>query len=368
MKKIDVLLPDKKYSIFIGKNIFTGIGGMLIKHNIPQKVLAVVDKNLLNLHKNKLNVLFNAKNISVELFQFSASEKNKNLKTVEKIYSALQKGNYGRDSAIIAIGGGITGDVAAFAASTYMRGIKYVHVPTTLLSAVDSSVGGKTGVNFNKVKNFIGTFCQPEFVLVDTSFFSTLPSDEIVCGLGESLKTAFLAGDNYSSSLSADLIKALKDDLSTIDNLVYDSVKFKAGVIAQDEKEEGLRKILNLGHTFAHALETESGFGIKHGQAVVFGVVCALSLSLKLKLINSKDYEEGMQLAGIIKDKIIIPPVKAGSLYNTMLTDKKNRGGKIKFILIKSRGNVFIDIEARRSDVLASINSAFKYFNTKLAL
>lgn len=368
MKKVDVLLPYKKYSILIGENIFAGIEGMLIKNNIPAKVLAIVDRNILKYHRQKLDILLKSKKYSVELFPFAASEKNKNLKTVEKIYSFLQKGNYGRDNAIIAVGGGITGDVAAYAASTYMRGIKYVHVPTTLLSAVDSSVGGKTGVNFNRIKNFIGTFYQPEFVLIDTSFFSTLPQDEIVCGLGESVKTSFLAGEKYSTNFSDNLHNILKDDLSDIDNLVFDSVRFKAGVVSEDEKEKGLRKILNFGHTFAHALETESGFSIKHGQAVIFGIVCALCLSLRMKLINRNDFEEGIFLTGLIKDKISIPDVEAAALYSIMQADKKNRNGKIKFILIKSRGNVFVDVEASRSDVLASINMAFRYFNSDTVL
>jgi 3-dehydroquinate synthase len=368
MKKVNVLLPDRRYSILIGGNIFIGIEGMLLKHDIPEKIAAVVDRNILKFHRKKLDILLKSKKYSVELFPFAATEKNKNLYTVEKIYSFLQKGNYGRDNAIIAVGGGITGDVAAFAASTYMRGIKYVHVPTTLLSAVDSSVGGKTGVNFKGIKNFIGTFYQPEFVLIDTSFFSTLPQNEILCGLGEAVKTAFLAGEKYSTNLSGTFHNILKDDLSDIDNLVYDSVRFKAGVVSEDEKEEGLRKILNFGHTFAHALETVSGFGIKHGQAVIFGIVCALNLSLRMKLINRKDFDDGIFLTDLIKDKVIIPDVEAAALYNLMQADKKNRNGKIKFILIKSRGNVFVDVEAGRPDVLASIDAAFRYFYSATVL
>ena len=362
MKKIEILLSENKYNVFIGNGLFTGLSGFMDKHNIPKRILAVVDKKLLKYHKAKIDTLLKLRNYSVAVFVFDAAEKNKNLKTIEKIYSVLQKGNFGRDSAIIAIGGGITGDVAAFAASTYMRGIKFIQVPTTLLSAVDSSVGGKTGVNFNNAKNFIGSFYQPEFVLIDPEFFSTLPGEEIVCGLGEAVKTIFIADEKYYSSISGSLHKLLYNDLSGIETLIYNSVKFKAGVVVKDEKESGLRKILNLGHTFAHALETESDFRIKHGQAVIWGIACSLMLSVKLGLMTKKCFDEEIKIISLIKDRIKLPPVKPEALYSAMLSDKKNREGRIKFILIKGRGKVFIDVEAERGEVLDSINSAYDYF------
>lgn len=362
MKKIDIELPFKKYPVMIGKNIFTGIEGILRKNNIPPKLLVVVDNNVLKYHKEKLKYLLNSRNSGITLFKLNAKEKNKNLKAVERIYSILQKNRFGRDSAIIAIGGGITGDISGFAASTYMRGIKYIQVPTTFLSAVDSSVGGKTGVNYKDSKNFIGSFYQPEIVLIDTAFFTTLPKQEIICGIGEMIKTAYLTNDTFFTNLSAYLGNLLNKDFSKIESLIYDSVKFKSSVVLMDEKETGLRKILNFGHTFAHALETGSGFKIKHGQAVIFGIVCAHYLSNHYGFIKKEELETNLELIDQVKDSFSLPLIKPEKIYDAMLSDKKSRSGRLKFVMIKNTGHVFIDFEAGKKSVIKAIESAQKYF------
>jgi len=362
MKKIDIELQQAKYRVMIGKNIFTGIEGILKKNNIPGKILVVADKNVLKLHKKRLDFLLKSKYFSINIFEFDAREKNKNLKSIEKIYSALQKNNFGRDSAIVALGGGITGDISGFAASTYMRGIKYIQIPTTLLAAVDSSVGGKTGVNFNNAKNFIGSFYQPELVIIDPAFFSTLHKEEIICGLGEMIKTAYLSDDQLFSTLSGSLRNFIKKDFSKAESLINDNVKFKASVVMRDEKETGLRKILNFGHTFAHALETESDFKVKHGQAVIFGIVCAHYLSYQHGFFTGKELESSLLLVDKVKDLVVFPAVNSNDIYNAMLSDKKNRNGRIKFVVIKNTGRVFIDFETGKEKVIKSIDSALKYF------
>jgi len=363
MKKVKVQLKENSYYIYSGKGTFARLENILDRHKFPRKILIIADKNIAKLQSEMLESFLINKNYSVDLFLFSASEKNKNLKSVEKIYSVLQKGEHGRDSGIIAIGGGITGDVAAFAASTYMRGIKYAHIPTTLLSSVDSSVGGKTGVNFNGLKNFIGSFYQPEFVLIDSQFLETLPLYEMIGGLGEAIKTAFLAGGKFYSDIFTLPSRILNFDYSKIDHFIYESVKFKAGVVSADEKETGLRKALNLGHTFAHALEKESNFDVVHGQAVIFGLVCALNLSYRLGLMAKEDFEEGLCLMLGIKNAVAIPEVPADLLFRAMHADKKNREGKIKFVLLKEKGSVLLDVEADKKAVLASIKFAYNFFH-----
>ncbi len=365
MKKIDIKLPQAGYSVMIGKNIFTGIEGILKKNNIPRKLLVVTDKNVLKLHRKRADYLIKSKYYSIIMFELDAKEKNKNLKSIEKIYTILQKNNFGRDSAIVALGGGITGDIAGFAASTYMRGIKYVQIPTTLLAAVDSSVGGKTGVNFNKAKNFIGSFYQPELVVIDPAFFPTLHKEEIICGLGEMIKTAYLTDDQFCESLSSSMRNILKKDFSKAESLINDNVKFKASVVVMDEKESGLRKILNFGHTFAHALETESGFKVKHGQAVIFGIVCAHFLSYHNGFFARKDLEASLLLIDKVKGFVSYPAVNPIDIYNVMLSDKKNRNGRIKFIVIKNAGKVFIDFEAGKEKAVKAIESALKYFQNQ---
>lgn len=364
MKKISVKLKEKPYNVYIEQNGFGKLEGVLSKNNFPSRILAVVDRNILKFQSEMIEPFFNSGEYPVDLFVFNASEKNKNLRSVEKIYSALQRGNHGRDSGIIAIGGGITGDVAGFAASTYMRGIKYAHIPTTLLSAVDSSVGGKTGVNFNNSKNFIGAFYQPEFVLIDSIFFETLPLYEMVGGVGEVIKSAFLAGGKFYSGIFDTPAKILNFDYSPVDKLIFDSVQFKAGVVEKDEKEEGLRKILNFGHTFAHALEKESEFEIIHGEAVIFGIVCALNLSFKLGIMSKDSFEEGLCLMKNIKNVVPVPQINPEVLYSSMCSDKKNRDGKIKFVLLKEKGSVCIDVEVDKKTVISSIKMAYNFFHT----
>ena len=362
MKKIEIELREKTYPIFIGAGILRNFDKIIDASFKNERIAVAADKRVVKLHRQKLLPLINMKKRKAEVFLFDASEKNKNLAGISKIYSFLQERNYGRDSLIVSAGGGITGDTAAFAASTYMRGIKYVNIPTTLLSAVDSSIGGKTGVNFNGIKNFIGTFYHPEFVIIDTEFFATLPADEIICGLGELVKTAFLAGGKFYNSLYNSIEEIAGGNFKGIENIIYDAVSFKAGVVASDEKEKGLRKILNLGHTFAHAVEKESGFAVKHGQAVIFGIVAALSLSKNMALVTARDYASELEFIGKIKKKIKVPLISPEILYDAMLSDKKNRSGRIKFVLPGMPGNAVIDAEADKKQVLKAIVTAYNYF------
>ena len=243
-----------------------------------------------------------------------------------------------------------------------MRGLKYVQVPTTLLAACDSSVGGKTGVNFGGVKNIIGAFHQPALVLIDTNFFRTLPEDELLCGLGEVIKNAYLTNTKFSKYISKNILKVFGLNGSVIKNLVKESVVFKGGVVVADEKEQGLRKILNLGHTFGHALETEQKYRIKHGQAVIVGLVCSFYLSHKLKIIDNARLNEFLKLPLLFKDKIKLTRVDLKKVYKVMMSDKKNRKGKIKFVLTKDIGNILVDVEALQSDVINSARQALSLF------
>ena len=362
MKKIVVKFPSNKCRIIIGSGAFGKTGPELRKNNVPDKILLVVDKSVLNLHKEKIDSLLELKGFSVKLHVFEPGENLKTLAGAEKIYSALQENKFGRDSAIIAIGGGITGDVSGFAASTYMRGIRFIQIPTTLLAAVDSSVGGKTGVNFNGFKNIIGSFYQPELVVIDPAFFSTLPEEEIICGLAEIIKAAYLSGENFYKLVSRFAGNIINRDFSKIEKLIYESLLLKSSVVLKDEKEAGIRKILNLGHTFAHALETASEFNVKHGQAVIFGIVCAHFLSYRMGVLNYKNFEQSLSLIDSVRRYIIIPPVEAGILYDIMERDKKNRNGKIKFIAIKNTGNVYIDFESTKDVVILAIEDALSFF------
>ncbi len=363
MKKINVRLPDKEYPVYAGKNIFGRLNGLINKHKLFGNIFIIIDENVLSLHTEKIEKFISGIDRKTYLYSINAAERNKSADQLSDIYSALIENGFGRDTLIIAIGGGITGDIAAYAASTYTRGVEIVHVPTTLLAMVDSSIGGKTGINFKSTKNIIGTFYQPEFVLIDTGFLGTLPEEEILCGFGEVLKYSLLIGNDFLSFVSKNQNKILNLDPEKLLKVISVCVKFKSGIVEKDETEKlGLRKILNLGHTFAHAIEIEQNHRIKHGQAVIIGLVCALHLSNKLGILENTFYKKYLSLllksAGKVQIKIFYPM----KIYEIMKRDKKSIQDGIRFVLLKKAGNLIIDVEAGMIDVMDSINKGLQYF------
>lgn len=358
MKKINVKTSSKQYDILLGENIFQLIPRLIEKQKLHKNIFTIVDKNVFKHHSKLIQNTLSSlpKNT---LYFFNSNEKNKNIEEVKKIYKLLIHKSYGRDTTIIAIGGGITGDIAAFVASTFSRGTNFIQVPTSLLSMVDSSVGGKTGINFGETKNLIGTFFQPDFVLIDKIFLDTLPKDELICGLGEVSKYYYLTGNNFFKS---SVFKVLDNDLVNINSLISKSIIFKANVVEQDEKEISLRKILNLGHTFGHAIEIEQNHKIKHGQAVVVGIACSLYLSYYLMLLDEKKLDKLLQLLLAFNNYIKIESININSLIKIMLRDKKNRNGKIKFVLVKEPANILVDVEAENKLIVKSLEKGLSLF------
>lgn len=358
MKKIKVNTHSKKYEIHIGENIFSRLYYLTEVKNNNRNYFTIIDKTVFDKHAQLIEKAFKDFERNY-IYIFKSSEKNKNLDEVKKIYYSLLKKSYGRDTTIISIGGGIVGDISAFVASTFSRGTNFVQIPTTLLSMVDSSVGGKTGVNFGETKNLIGTFFQPDFVLIDTNFLSTLPKDELICGLGEVAKYYYLTGDNFYKN---SLFKIIENDFSEIDRLISNSVGFKSNVVETDETENDLRKILNLGHTFGHAIEIEQNHKIKHGQAVVIGISCSLYLSFFLGFITQNQLKKYLELPTIFKNHLMIDSININSIYKIMHRDKKNKNGKIKFVLVKELGNILINIEAENNLVTKSLEKGISLF------
>ena len=298
-----------------------------------------------------------------DFYTLKKGELAKSHSELNKIYSALIEKKYGRDTLILAIGGGVTGDLAGYAASTYMRGIQLLHVPTTLLADVDSSIGGKTGINFNNRKNMIGTFYQPEAVLIDTDFIRTLPEGEFVSGLGEVIKYAFITTKNFYDFTFNNLDKILSRNFEVLNKIIYESVLFKSSVVAKDEKESGLRKILNFGHTFAHAYESDLNFKIKHGEAVIAGIISALYLSYIKGYLREKKLNEFLTNLSLIKLPTGLKKLNTENVLDFMRNDKKNRGNKIKFILLKNIGEIVSDVEADRREVIQSILLTKEFLN-----
>ncbi|MBU0988058.1 MAG: 3-dehydroquinate synthase, partial [Proteobacteria bacterium] len=267
-------------------------------------------------------------------------EKIKNLDTVRDIYEKLVAVGADRSTFIVGIGGGIVCDIAGFVASTYLRGVRFGFVSSTLLSQVDASVGGKNGVNFKNYKNMIGVFNQPEFVICDLNLLNTLPEKEVLCGLAEIVKHAVIGDRHLFAYLEAHYQEALALDKDVIGKLVYDSIIIKSAIVNQDELEKGERRKLNFGHTFGHAFEKTTG--VPHGEAVSAGMVVASQLSVKRGRLSAKDAERIETLL----QKIGLPvriQAEGKSILDALKKDKKRKGDRIYFVLLNEIGNAFVD-------------------------
>ncbi len=366
MKEIEINASSGTYKVVIGANGVLRNVEFVRQLQGSKRLFTIVDGKLFDYHKQKLEDFFFQLNISEkDLFKFQAKEGNKTFAKLMEILKSLIDRGFGRDTLILAIGGGITGDVVGFASAVFMRGVPYINFPTTLLADVDSSIGGKTGINFYEGKNLIGAFHQPKAVIIDLDFLHSLPKEELLCGLGEIIKYAFLFSEDLFLFLKRN-IKAVFDlKTEILKRLIVDSVRLKASVVKKDEKESGYRKILNLGHTIAHALEIEQNHGIKHGAAVIFGIVASLFISEELGLIKKNYLNDYFSIFEELKSLIKLSKIKHNELIPLLLKDKKNRGQKIKFVLLRKISDVIIDVDVPNEIILNSVRKAEEFFNVK---
>ena len=348
--KLIVKTNSEKYPIIIGRNLISNLSQILKKNSISfKKCFLVLDRNIPNRYVKQISK--NLKSYELYKFIYNANEKNKNQKNVSKILDILLKKNFSRDDCLISIGGGITGDVAGFAASLFKRGLKFVNIPTTLLSQVDSSVGGKTGINTFQGKNLIGSFYQPKIVISDVDFLKSLPFREIVCGYAEIVKHALIANKKFYNFLDKNINKILKLNSPALEKSIYESCKVKKSIVEKDEKEKNLRKILNFGHTFAHAYEASLNFSKKlnHGEAVILGMKSAFEFSHNKKLIAFREFDSALKHLNnshfpiSIKNYFSIREIDR--VVSFMKRDKKNNSQNIKLMLIKKIGGPIIEKE-----------------------
>lgn len=357
MRKIIINTEQASYPVIIGESNLSQVPAVLKKHKLFNNLFIVIDENVSKYHLSYIKSVFSKHDGRIIYEIFPSGEKYKSDTQIKKIYSALLNNKFSRDTTLIAIGGGVTGDIAGYAAATYMRGIQLVHIPTTLLAMIDSSIGGKTAINFNKRKNIIGVFYNPQLVFIDTMFLASLPGKEIDSALGELIKYGLLSNKEFYNFLIKNIVKIKSLNKKVISKTIAESIKIKAGVVSQDEFEKkGIRKILNLGHTFAHAIESELGFRIKHGEAVAAGIICALFLSTKVGLLSSSRINELLLLAGTIHFPRIIQKMNNQRIYKAMQSDKKNVNGKILFVIISDIGKIVVDVPASKNDILYSLN------------
>ena len=338
--KLKVKTNIDDYSIIIGKNLCSKIKKIISNEKInSQKFLLVYDSKVPKRMIRSIVSRFNKKRIDEKKIVFN--EKSKNLKTVSSIVKILEKKNYSRNDCLISVGGGICGDVCGFASSIFKRGLNFINVPTTLLSQVDSSIGGKTGINSLSGKNMIGSFYQPSLVVSDIDFLKSLPKKEMICGYAEILKHSLIKNKAFFKFLEKNFSKILNHNKNFLENAIYKSCLIKKEVVEKDEKEKNIRKMLNLGHTFAHAYETTVGYnkGLNHGEAVLLGIMSAVKFGRQKNILNKDDYEriiKHLKKLNYINLNKYFKSKDISKIIFYMKQDKKNKGNKINLILLKS--------------------------------
>jgi 3-dehydroquinate synthase len=339
-QNVTVDLKERSYDIVIGSKILNKLG-LRLREFRPSRVAIISNKTVYPIYKDAILRTLNDFNIKPEVILIPDGEKYKDFKWIYHIQGELLKEKFDRDSLLVAFGGGVVGDITGFAASTYMRGIRYIQVPTTLLAQVDSSVGGKTGVNHPLGKNMIGTFYQPSLVMIDIDTIRTLPKGEFSAGMAEIIKYGVIADRELFNYLenNRENILSLGDCFI---HVIKRSCEIKARIVSKDEKETGLRAVLNFGHTIGHGIETATGYKrFLHGEAVAIGMCLAAELAVRMNIFKKKEAERIQNLIELYKLPTTIPDnINTSDIFNAMEIDKKVKDGKIRFILPESIGKV----------------------------
>lgn len=322
-----------------------------------RKICIVTDSNLSNLHLTSLEEVVKSCFKFITTFSFPAGEEQKNLDTVQKLYEHLIKNHFDRHDVLIAFGGGVVGDLTGFTAATYVRGIDFIQIPTTLLSQVDSSIGGKTGVDFLCYKNMVGAFYQPKLVYMNLSLLGTLPKEQFVSGMAEILKHGLIKSEAYFSWLNQHSTQIMAMEADVLEEMIYESCRIKGGVVERDPKEAGERALLNFGHTIGHAVEKLSDFKLFHGHCVGIGMAAACYLSCALGHISKQEYTRILHTLTRFGLPVKTSLLSADEVLMATKSDKKRIAGAIKFILLKSVGHAYINQELSDAQILEGISS-----------
>ncbi|MCC6544469.1 MAG: 3-dehydroquinate synthase [Nitrospirae bacterium] len=352
MRKVRVDLGQRSYDICIGHNSMSGLARHLKTLPVGKKGAIITNPVLSKLYGESLSRHLSGEGYKITTIELPAGERYKTLKSVSRIYDILIEEKFERNSFIIALGGGVIGDVAGFAAATFLRGIPYIQVPTSLLAQVDSSVGGKTGVDHRLGKNLIGAFYQPCLVWIDVDVLKTLPRRELTSGMGEVVKYGVIADEQFFNYIQDNFKDILLLNEDMLIHTVARSCEIKAMVVSSDEREAGLRAILNFGHTMGHAVETITGYRkYRHGEAVAMGMVFAARLAVNMGLCGDEVAASVERLCRLIGLKTELPVIQLPVLTDILGRDKKVADGKVRFVLPVRIGEVKI-VENADSDLL----------------
>ncbi len=363
-KTVRVELGDRSYDILIGDGLLAEAGRHLSALVKQPRVFVLTDGTVGGLYAGAMENSLRAAGLTLHLKAVSDGEGSKSWATLGEVLEWLLDEGAGRDDVLVGLGGGIVGDLAGLAASLMKRGMTFVQVPTTILAQVDSSVGGKTAVNFRQGKNLVGAFYQPRLVLADTSVLSTLPERERLAGYAEIVKYALIDDPAFFDWLEQNGSRVIALEPEALAHAVAVSCASKARIVSQDERESGVRALLNLGHTFGHALEAANGFrpSLLHGEGVAAGMALALRYSVRQGLMNGQDAERAARLlesAGLATQLKQLPggPYPADTLTEAMKQDKKVRAGRVPLILARGLGRAFIQPDADLLDVRDFLNT-----------
>ena len=355
MKELCVELNDRAYPIYIGSGLLKQ-KELLTKHIHSKQVLIVTNTTIAPLYLE--SVVKSLSEFQVQVVELPDGEQYKSLKYATQIFDHLLENKFSRNSTLIALGGGVIGDIGGFAAACYQRGIAFIQIPTTLLAQVDSSVGGKTGVNHPLGKNMIGAFYQPQCVLADINVLDTLDDRQLVAGIAEVIKYGLIRDLELFEWLEENIALLLERNKKALTYVIERSCINKAEIVAEDEFESGIRAILNLGHTFGHAIETGMGYGeYLHGEAVSIGIGYAADLSRRMGYISQNDVKRILNLLQLASLPVIPPKeMKAQQFIELMAVDKKNMDGKIRLILLKSIGKASLPINVEQTLLDQTLN------------
>ncbi|MCA1925385.1 MAG: 3-dehydroquinate synthase [Thiobacillus sp.] len=357
MQTLSVELGDRSYPIHIGAGLLDR-ADLMLPHLAQKRVAVVTNTTVAPLYLQRLTQTLTAAGVAVHPIVLPDGEACKNWETLNLIFDALLTWRAERKTTLIALGGGVIGDMTGFAAACYQRGVPFIQIPTTLLSQVDSSVGGKTGINHPLGKNMIGAFYQPKAVLADTDTLKTLPPRELSAGLAEVIKYGLIRDADFLAWLEANMDRLRSLDALAIAHAIYRSCEIKAQVVGEDEREGGIRAILNLGHTFGHAIETGMGYGTwLHGEAVGAGMALAAETSRRLGWLSAGDVARARALIRAAGLPDAAPELGLETWLDYMGHDKKVESGKLRFVLLKRLGEAVITGEVPR-DVLAGVLAA----------
>lgn len=354
-RELTVDLGERSYPIIIGSGLLGSTD--LSPYVSGSQVMIVTNDTVAPLYLDRIRSCFPDKHVDTVVLP--DGEKFKDWQTLNRIFDRLLEKRHSRKTTLVALGGGVIGDMAGFAAACYQRGVPFIQVPTTLLSQVDSSVGGKTGINHPLGKNMIGAFHQPQMVLIDTDTLQTLPPREVSAGLAEVIKYGLIRNAGFLGWLENNMEALVGLEADALAEAIYRSCACKAEVVALDEREGGLRAILNLGHTFGHAIETFAGYGTwLHGEAVGTGMIMAADLSAREGMISGEDYRRAVDIilrAGLPQQ----PPadMTPEDFMRLMAVDKKNVDGALRLVLLRSIGDAFVTADLRKEHLAATLDA-----------